>query len=480
MKLINIFKKNKKNKKNYSQSSQALPSGPQATLSPVTREAFVDYLLGRGSYDLANYTLLKYYESCAPVADAADRIAKEIAKINPVVSNTSTGEMIFDHPVLQLLKAPNPVDTYNSLIERLVIFYLITGDTFFLSTGEIRRPPLEIFVASTAAVNINEASDGFVGDYTIQQNNGSKSYLRNETDGKFRYYTKDNIHELFQMKRFRSRGTFTPLHGISVLHSIYYEIEQYIHAGEHNLSLLLRGGSMSGIVTTKDDLMLTDDQRERIRQELSNFVAGSSNAGRTGFFDLPIDYKQLSTSNKDMDFLALKKETKKVIYDRFNIPAPFYSDEVMTMANRETARLDFYDDAILPLLDRIFEELTLFLMYRYPDSDNLVITYDVSNIEALEPRKLDQLTKLNKLNILSINEQRLQVGQENIDGGDDVLVPANFVPIGSSSTQDDGLSKSLATRSEFINLMRGQVTSDGSRRHTDTEIEEIADREGLI
>lgn len=479
MGLFNFLKLRRKSASYTSSQSVAVAAAP--------KESFIDYLLCRGFSELAYYQLLSYYNSCAPLSDAIDRRIEEVESVQPVVQDTVTKEIITEHPVLDLLHNPNPVDTFSTFLNRFAAFFDITGNSFLLSTGRTSQPPLEIFAVSPATVSTEQAADGFISKFSRTDVGTSDTYKRTTVQGKFKYYSDDENslvnQELRHVKRFSTRGSLTSLRGASLAQSIYFDIEQFINAGQHNLSVLKRGATPSGILTLDTEVseMLSDKQRESIKEQLQNYYSGAENAGRVGFLDVPITWQQMSQSNKDMDFLSLKRDTEAMIYKRYKIPLPFVSEETMTMANRDSARLDFYQDAILPLLNRIYSELTLFLMYRYPDSENLIITYDISKIPALEPRKLDQVTKLQALSVLSVNEIRTLVGYEEVGGGDEILVSTMTMPLTEATvdsvTRDDDDGKSLKER--FIAIMIQKKDSGGIRLYSDAQIDDLAVRAGL-
>jgi HK97 family phage portal protein len=399
------------------------------------------------------------------LSDAIDRRAEEVESVEPVVQNVKTKEFVPNHPVLELLKNPNPVDTFATFLNRMVVFFDATGNTYLLSTGGVKKPPLELFAASPATISVEQAMDGFVSKFSRSDVGTSEVYLRYSIDGKFRYYSNaENSavnQELRHVKRFSTRGSLTALRGASLAQSIYFDIEQFINAGQHNLSTLKRGATPSGLLTLDTELseMLSDEQRESLKEQLQNYYSGAENAGRTGFIDAPIKWQQMSQTNKDMDFLQLKRDTESMIYKRFKIPLPFVSEETMTMANRESARLDFYQDAILPLLNRIYSELTMFLMYRYPGSEDLIITYDISKIPALEPRKLDQVGKLKSLDVLSTNEIRSMVGEDVVVGGDEILVPTTLMPL-TEVTVLSADSTDPEKQKKFVEAMKGSLSSN--------------------
>ncbi len=82
----------------------------------------------------------------------------------------------------------------------------------------------------------------------------------------------------------------------------------------------------------------------------------------------------------------LKIQTQVAIYNALKIPLPMISPEHMSLANMDTAKLNFYDNCIIPLFTKIANFLNENLLSRYKNSDNLQLTYDEAAIAALKPR----------------------------------------------------------------------------------------------
>lgn len=475
-------------------------------VSSQSKESLIDFLLGRGQFKLAAHLINRYYSTCAPLSDSVDMLSEKTATIDPSVWDDTKNEWDNDHPLLTLLKQPNMLETYEDFMERAVALYVLHGEVFFMSTGRINGEPLELFVVSSQSVlvEINQ-SDGFVDKMRVQDSISQSTFYRHEVEGRFRYYDVlpgQNVNfamkELIQLKHFNPNGFIIPIHGLSILQSLYFEIEQWLASGKHNLSVLLRGGTPTGIISTDANLGgLTKDQRASLREELDNFLAGAENAGRIAIVDNGLKFNSTSQSNKDMDFRELKKDLKNIIYNRLGIPLPLVNEETMTMANREQSQIQFYMNKIIPLTHRIYSYITLFVMYRYADSENKILKIDTSNIPALEPLKIDKTTKLIDFGILTINETRSLIDFDELaNGGDIIYGPASNIPIASNeelperiepdnsddSNEDEDENdddQKQMTRSEFIKLMQEQKDNDGKRKFTDDRINEIADRENL-
>ncbi len=68
---------------------------------------FSDFLISYGHYDLEAYFVIGLFCRTAPLGNAVDILASEIASLIPQVRNIKNNEVVPDHSVLKLLKTPN-------------------------------------------------------------------------------------------------------------------------------------------------------------------------------------------------------------------------------------------------------------------------------------------------------------------------------------------------------------------------------------
>ncbi len=385
-------------------------------------------------YDLAAFQAVSYYMKAAPLYTAVDLISKEVASIVPVVRNVKTGEISTEHPILDLLRSPNSDESYKEFITAFASFLLITGENYAISTGLASSEPKEVMVVPPQSINIMVVPNDGITSITYQTNGDAinfkpdKSLQSAMASNRTRYYTITDTQELWQTISFNPTINKYKVHGMSPFTPLFYQIEQYINADIHNLSLLKRGGRLSGAFTVENEL--TTEQFDRLRQQINELYSGSENAGRIGLFDGDrMEYQELGMNLKDMDFVALKDNVETAIYNALHIPLPFVKSETMTLANMETAKLTLYDNAVLPLTKRIFEELTLMLMYRYKNSEDLELSFIPQSIPALESRRIAQLKEQSEINVMGINEMRNILGLVDADDGSDIYRPATAIPV---------------------------------------------------
>jgi len=117
---------------------------------------------------------------------------------------------------------------------------------------------------------------------------------------------------------------------------------------------------------------------------------------------------------------------------QYKVPLPLITIQASTFNNYREAKLALFDDAVLPLADRIFGGLSDLLMPRYgEDPAEVQITYDMDTVTALAGRRNEELKLRRELNLESLNELRSVIGREEVEGGDQILAPATMVPIGT-------------------------------------------------
>lgn len=437
-------------------SSQIL--GRNNFVSNETRESLVEFLLNKGENQLGTHVLNRYYLTCSPLATSIDLIVQNSTNINPEVFDTKEDEFLEEHPVLDLLASPNAAQSYVQFMGRLLGLFLLHGEAFIIATGDITKEPNEIWSLSRQNVSLIEGSDGFIDTIQVQTTGQVETYFRHEVDGKFRFYNrKDSTSsiqdkEILQLKNFNPAGGLVPIRGRSQLQSLYFEIEQWIHAAQHNLSLLVRGATPSGIFTTDSELDgITDEQYQRLEQQIRNYWEGSSNAGRVAFLSNGIEFSSLSQSNKDLDFVSSKEQLQRDIYNRMRIPLPLVSEKTMTLANMSTSSLMLYDNAVKPLLNCVFTEINRLLMYRYQDSENDIITIDEGDIGALAPRRNAQAIQLQETGASTINDRRRLLNLPTLDNGADVVYgTVSDTPIAGDGIDDLETTTPVVTPTEAV------------------------------
>ena len=127
------------------------------------------------------------------------------------------------------------------------------------------------------------------------------------------------------------------------------------------------------------------------------------------------EWHEMGLSPKDLDFIEGKNVSAREIAQAYGVP-PMLVGIVgdATFANYKEARMHLWEDVILPLLDYLTSEFSMWLGQDY----GLSFSYDVDSIPALAPKREATWSKLINADFLTLNEKRQAVGYASIDGGD--------------------------------------------------------------
>lgn len=397
-----------------------------------------------------------YYLTCKPVSKSIDLIAGKMSVIPPILKNKKTGDELRAHPVLSLLNSPNSDMTREEFLFRYAAFYLITGNSFIHAIGFAKQPPSELKVLMPQSMNYSGSTiDDTPDAFEYRTNNIGISFKYTPEKNVNRYLSSGELSELWHVKTYNPELSSTTPFGVSLMNSIQLEIKQHTEANRHNLSMLLNGARLSGILSTEGSL--TKNQREFLKEQFRTLYQGAENAGKTLFAEGgKTNYNAISATSKDMDFFLLKKDNKFDIYDRFNVPLPLVSPDHMTMDNYSEAKLALYDDAVTPLADTLLSELERLLFPRYRDLQNSdwMLTYSEQDIPALKRRSDASIKNKQETGAFTTNEIRNLYGMDNIPGGDTIYQPINLVPIGSAQETME------AEKSRFIDILRSRGFSE--------------------
>lgn len=465
-----------------------------------------------------------YYLECAPVATAIDKIAMEVSSIPPLVYDKKNKEFIEEHPVLELLNSPDADVTYREFMHALASWYLITGNGYIVGDGYIENPPQSLRVYPSSTTTIAAGFEGHAQNYTARVlslvNNFNRTDVTNWGRRRFRFYANE-FKEIYHIRTFNPKIDSNMIYGLSPLNAIYYEMRQYVELSKYNLSVLQRQSKISGLLKSK--MALTQEQRARLEKQMQDIYSGSQNAGRTMIVDgVEGDYQDLMKNQRDMDYVQMREQVTKSIYNALKIPLPLISEEHMTLSNLEGAKAIFYEQSVIPLANRLFEELTNFLMPRYDNKDsNLKIWYNEQDISALEPKRNEQAKVKKEINIFTTNELRKTYAYDSLVGGQSIYGTLGSTPIATDTSDDhytcdeqmkpessvnmnpqeenDAGAKPTkpgqsefenmtdqepdlsdadqkAAKEKFVNTLRKQVYKDGLPKFTEDEINELAQR----
>ncbi|HEU0117877.1 MAG TPA: phage portal protein [Alphaproteobacteria bacterium] len=319
------------------------------------------------------------------------------------------GDELDQHPLLQLLNHPNPLQDGVSFLENIYAHLEIAGNAYIEAVRPAdHRAPVELYVLRPDRMKVVPGPTGLPQGYQYTVNGQVTSWSADPVTG---------ASNILHLKRFHPLDDW---YGMPPMEAAAVSIDQHNAAGSWNQALLNQGARPSGalVFAPKDGpSTLSDDQVQRLREELGQLYQGDRNAGRPLILEGGLDWREMSLSPKDMDWLSGRNAAARDIALAFGVPAQMVGvPDAQTYSNMEQARLGFYEETILPLVTRVIAGVDHWLTPMF--DDHLELDFDPDGISALAPRRDMQWSKIQNANFLTVNEKREAVGYGAIFGGD--------------------------------------------------------------
>lgn len=305
------------------------------------------------------------------------------------------------HPLLSLLKAPHARLAGKAMIESLVHYRLISGNAYVLAVGPDADAPRELHLLRPDRVSIVTGANGYPTAYRHQIGGQITDYPVHSVTGKSR---------ILHLKSFNPLNDY---YGLSPMEAAAYSIDMHNQANGWNQSLLQNSARPSGALVVKGQGNapghLSEDQFSRLRHQIDEQFSGAGNAGRPLLLEGGLEWKEMSLSPREMDYIEAKNSAARDIALAFGVPPQLLGiPGDNTYSNLSEARLALWEQTVLPLMEQLTESLNDWLTPYY--AGLLQLSLDTDGISALSLRQEKLWDRLNKASFLSDDEKRELAG----------------------------------------------------------------------
>lgn len=372
---------------------------------------------------------MRMYRRTTAVSVPVNMIAEPFSELHPVIENMDTGEVRRTGDVLDLLRRPHEGFSRQLFMEAIGKYYLIAGETGIVALGSPSRPPVGLVPVNPANFDVTQDPEtGMPGHYRVSGATLNGVYKPDIRSGTKRFMNED-LRELKVIRNFSTRDN-SILRGQSPLVSASRDVRQQIQGDDYNISLLEKGGRTTLMFQFTNSL--DPETFEERKQEILRQFTGPQQAGKPIItHGGQLDVKDASGSPRDMEFTDLRKSTADRIWMTYKVPLVLNSTDAATFSNMNSAALMLWNDAIIPLANRIFGELGEWLLPAYGlDPAIFRITGDYDKVDALKTNRVAQLQARADLGLETIDELREGIpGREPVEGGDQLLVSGALTPL---------------------------------------------------
>ncbi|MEC9243161.1 MAG: phage portal protein, partial [Pseudomonadota bacterium] len=328
-----------------------------------------------------------------PIAHRAVRLVAEAAAAIPWLLYEGAREHDA-HPVLEMMARPNQRQAGSGFMEALYGHLLLSGNAYLrmLETGTGTR---ELHLLRPDRVSVVADAGGWpvALDYR---------------EGKARERVPLEAGAALQLTLFHPLDDH---YGFAPLGAALMALDTHNQAARWNKALLDNSARPSGalVYAPKEGGNLSDDQFDRLKVELEQGYAGAARAGRPLLLEGGLDWKAMSLSPRDMDFMAAKNGAARDIALALGVPPMLLGiPGDNTYANYQEANRAFYRLTVLPLVGRVAKEFSAWLQPVF--GAGVRLWYDADGIEGLAAEREALWSRVGAADFLSDEEKRRAVG----------------------------------------------------------------------
>ena len=338
------------------------------------------------------------------VVHRAVRLVAEAAASLPLTL-LDRGQALSQHALLALVARPNPREGGQRFLESVYGHLMVSGNAY-VEAVTVDGAARELHALRPDRMRVVPGADGWPGAYEYAVGTQTVRFP----------VSVDGIPPILHLTLFHPADDH---YGLSPMEAAATALDIHNAAGAWNKALLDNAARPSGALVVAGQA-LSESQFDRLKADLDANYQGAANAGRPLLLEGGVDWKPLSLSPKDMDFVEAKAAAAREIALAFGVPPLLLGlPGDNTHANYAEANRAFYRQTVIPLVRRTAEALVHWLTPSF--GDRLALDPDLDAIEALASERESLWRRVSAAPFLTDEEKREAVGYGR--GPDPILPP---------------------------------------------------------
>jgi HK97 family phage portal protein len=328
-----------------------------------------------------------------------------------------------DTELHKILERPNPAQSYNAWLTELIAFGKLTGNRYIYGIGPDTGANVgkftELYVMPSQVMEI--ISNGImepVSKYKLEYN-GTK-YI--------------DASEICHIKDFNPYydGTGSHMYGQSPLRAGLRSLTTNNEAVQTGVKYLQNQTARGLLTSEMGDI--NEVQAQQLKDKFRRQHQGSDNAGDIIITPNKMSWVNFGLNASDVSLIAQYNASIKDLCNIYNVPVQLLNNtESSSYNNMKEAKKALYQNAVIPELIKIKDELNRWLAPKY--GDKLCIEFDFSVIPEMQEETEKVVDQLSKAWWITPNEKRYAMNygkDEENTTLDDYFIPANLIPTNPS------------------------------------------------
>ena len=325
------------------------------------------------------------------------RMVAEAAAALPVILSED-GRRMAAHPLLKLMSRPNPGQTGAAFLESVYGHLLLSGDAYVEAAGTMASGiPAELYALRPDRMRVVPGADGWPEAYEYQV--GGK---------KVRFDMSADAQPVLHIKSFHPLDDH---YGMSPMEAAGSAVDIHNAAGGWSKALLDNAARPSGAIVYRgaDGASMSEEQYQRLVDELEENHQGARNAGRPMLLEGGLDWKPMGFSPSDMEFLETKTAAARDIAIAFGVPPMLLGlPGDATYANYQEANRAFYRQTVAPLAQKVMTGMAGWLSAQV--GEVVTLAPDLDAVPALAPEREALWRRVSGADFLTEDEKRAMLG----------------------------------------------------------------------
>ena len=384
--------------------SPASKSASPADIKPAAQPLVALQLSGRAHWSPRDYGGLvrEGYQKNAVVYRCVRLISEAAASVPLCVRRD--GACREGDPAAQFLSGGHPMACAAEVLERFYGYLQLGGNAYF-EAGLVDGVPRALYALRPDRMNVALGRDGWPVGYDYEAGGQTRRFRRDTSTGRC------SVHHMRLFHPTSDSYGFSPLEAAAMAVDVHNEGGRWAKALLDNSArpsgaLIYRGGEGMD--------RLSDEAFDRLKSELEGQHSGARHAGRPMVLEGGLDWKAMSLTPSDMDFIEARREAAREIALAFGVPPMLLGiPGDNTYANYKEANLAFWRQTIIPLVRKTAQGMEGWLQPFF--GDDLQIAADLDAVPALSEERGRLWKRLSEASFLTEAERRHIAGLSEME-----------------------------------------------------------------
>lgn len=235
-------------------------------------------------------------------------------------------------------------------------------------------------------------------------------------------------------------ATRNGLKGVAVLRRADEVISSARAQQQYELGYYENGGQPSGVLRTEADLggTVQDPQnpeqkigkKDLLRREWEKVHAGPRNSHRVAILDYGLDYKPLSASNADAQFIESKEVSIRDIARYFGVPLYKLQEGKQAYGSNEQNAIEYVVGTLHPIVTQYEDELTWKLLTASQVDAGLELRINMmAELRGDTAARGSWYKDMVEIGVFAVNDIMDLEDRPRVPGGDERRASLNYVPL---------------------------------------------------